>query len=530
MARDAESQAPPVISPDDFAPILELLHDRQQARGFLTEQDLDELAPIAGTSASELFGAVTAYPRFHLRPDGAAAVCNGPACAAGGAAKVTAALSGSSETACLGLCDQPIAVLTADGPRRAAAAMPATLSEPETPIVRVAVPTSAFFGDDDPLEAAALELTPDEIIRAVADSGLRGRGGAGFPTGRKWQAVCDAPGDTKYVVCNADESEPGTFKDRQILDHQPRRLLAGMIIAGRAVGAEVGVVYLRYEYQSQWRKLLREIEALRGNGLLGRGFDIVVRRGAGSYVCGEETALLSSLEGKRPVPRDRPPYPTTAGLFGKPTLIQNVETLAAVPAILTRGAQWYRDAGFPKLYCVSGDVQAPGVFELPMTVTARELVERAGGDVDGMRAFTLGGLSGGLLPPSRLDLRLDFDAVRESGAHLGSGAMIVVGGERCLTRFVRDALRFFADESCGKCFPCRIGVHRLHEQLDTASRLEAVSDADLRDIVEVLGTGSACGLGSAAGLIVDNLLDDFADELAEHVAGRCPSNVCGAES
>jgi len=362
----------------------------------------------------------------------------------------------------------------------------------------------------------------------VSESGLQGRGGAGFPAGRKWEMVRAATGERKFVVCNLDESEPGTFKDRSILDHQPRRLLAGMIIAAHAVGASLGAVYIRYEYQQQREGLLAEIESLYQERLLGEGFDIVVRRAAGLYVCGEESALLNSLEGKRPIPRDRPPYPTDAGLFGCPTLIQNAETLAGVPAIIGRGAAWYRDARSPKLYCVSGDVGSPGVFELPLGTTARELLERAGqGDV---KAFTLGGMSGGLLPASALDVKLDFDDPRRFGAALGSGAVIALGPGRCAVRFALEGMRFFAGESCGKCFPCRIGTTRLRERLELLSRKAPASGgsgtSEMTDIIDVLHTGSACGLGPAAGTLARHLLDHFAREVSAHERGHCPAGEC----
>jgi NADH-quinone oxidoreductase subunit F len=425
----------------------------------------------------------------------------------------------------------------------------------------IGVRESAFFGDDDPVAAArtALGKPPAELIEAVSDSRLQGRGGAGFPAGRKWEMVRAVPGEPKYLVCNLDESEPGTFKDRYILDHQPRRLLAGMIIAAHAVAASQGVIYIRYEYQPQRQRLLAEIESLRSEGLLGDAFDIVVRRAAGLYVCGEESALLNSLEGKRPIPRDRPPYPTDAGLFGCPTLIQNAETLAAIPAIISKGPAWYREAGSPKLYCVSGDVARPGVFELPLGATARDLLARAG--AADVKAFTLGGLSGGLLPASALDVKLDFEDPRRYGAALGSGALIVLGPERCPVRFALDGMRFFAGESCGKCFPCRIGTTRLREQLDALSGGSRPSipggsgsptpgrsgspipggsgsptpggsgfnltpgdgAAEMPDIIDVLHTGSACGLGPAAGTLARHLLDYFPEEVQAHKEGGCPT-------
>jgi NADH:ubiquinone oxidoreductase subunit F (NADH-binding) len=517
----------------ETAPVLEMLHERQEETGYLSEADIQAAAAAAEVSASEMYGAVTAYPRFRLEPAPAtAAVCTGPACLMNGARELA---PGDAETHCLGLCDQPVAALTSEGPRILRPGKEPAL--PAIPPPVIGVRESAFFGGDDPLAAArmALGMPPAELIAIIGDSGLQGRGGAGFPAGRKWEMVRAAAGDRKFLVCNLDESEPGTFKDRYILDHQPRRLIAGMIIAAHAAGAAQGVVYIRYEYQEQRRRLLAEIDAQRADGLLGDTFDIVVRRAAGLYVCGEESALLNSLEGKRPIPRDRPPYPTDAGLFGCPTLIQNAETLAAVPSIIAKGAAWYRDAGSSKLYCVSGDVPSPGVFELPLGTTARNLLERAGAGV--VKAFTLGGLSGGLLPASALDVKLDFDDPRRYGAALGSGAVIVLGPSRCAVHFALEGMRFFAGESCGKCFPCRIGTTRLRERLEAlapalppGAGLKPAPTRDgvqeMPDIIDVLHTGSACGLGPAAATLAKHLLTYFPAEIETHQQGHCPSGEC----
>ena len=511
------------MTSSDLAPVLELLHERQQQAGQISEGDIAALAPVAGISPAELYSVITAYPRFRLAPGSGSAVCHGPACALRGSHEVARTLGVGEKASCLGLCDQPVALLTDEGPRIARSADPARLELPAAPSVTIGVPQTAFFGDEDPFDAviSALRRPPEEIVQIVDESGLQGRGGAAFPTGRKWAALRGPTAREKYLVCNADESEPGTFKDRTILDHQARRLLAGMRVAAHVIGATRGLIYLRYEYARQRDILNEEIRRLRGEGHLGDGFDVVIRRGAGAYVCGEETALLNSLEGRRPIPRDRPPYPTTSGLFGAPTLVHNVETLAAVPAIIQRGGAWYRNAGQPKLYCVSGDVAAPGVFELPMSTTAREPLERAGCDLDGLQAFTLGGLSGGLLSPDALDLRLDFEAVRKHGAHLGSGAIVAIDTSRCLLAFVREALRFFAEESCGKCFPCRIGTLRLLERLEALGAGETAGQEEIREIILALDRGAACGLGVAAGIITRDLLGTFGREVAAHERGEC---------
>jgi NADH:ubiquinone oxidoreductase subunit F (NADH-binding) len=516
---------------DELVPVMELLHSAQEKSGYISEDDILRIAAVARTSPAELYGAITAYPRFRLKPGPPTdAICMGPACRLHGADTARNRTFNGEETHCLGLCDQPFAALGVSGTFVADTVNSLWHTAPEKRTPTIGVPESVFFADDDPFEVvrSARKLSPDEIIADITDSGLQGRGGAGFPTGAKWSAVKAASGERKFIVCNADESEPGSFKDRYILDNQPRRLLAGMAVAAHAVGANAGVIYIRAEYRSQYQGLLQEIERLRGEGLLGDGFDVVVRRGAGLYVCGEETALLNSLEGRRPIPRDRPPYPTTSGLLGQPTVVQNVETLSAVPAIIANGGGWYHAAGSPKLYCVSGDVTNPGNFELPMTTTVGELLERAGADLGRVKAFTLGGISGGMLPASKLDLRLDFASPREHDAFLGSGCLVAIDGSRCMVRFAYESVRFFAGESCGKCFPCRIGTTRLREYLGRAVRFYSVEEGDLLEISQIVGAGAACGLGPAAGLVTRHLLTHFSEEWRAHSReGRCPTGECG---
>lgn len=531
MAGGHLTRIPPANRASDaIAPVLAILHARQAALGYVDEETVGSAAAAAGVSPTELYGALLAYPRFRLAPaQPLLAVCTGPACRMKGAAEALGSTDGAEETHCLGLCEQPIAVLTPEGSRvlrNRAMELPAS----PAPVFDHSV--TAFFGDDDPWEAvsAASSVSPDRLIDIVTESGLRGCGGAGFPTGRKWAAVRSASGEQKVVVCNADESEPGTFKDRVLLELQPRRVLAGLAIAARAIGANVAIVYIRYEYRRQYEVLLDTLEQVHASGLVPRGLDIVIRVGAGAYVCGEETALLNSLEGRRPVPRDRPPYPFTSGFLGRPTLVQNVETLAAIPAIVARGASWFREAGSPKLYCVSGDVARPGVFELPMSISAGDLLKRAGDNPSALQAFTLGGLSGGLLPARALDVRLDFEDPGRYGAALGSGAVIVLGEERCAVRFALDTLRFFAGESCGKCFPCRIGTTRLRERLEGLSRRESVDRGELDDVVAVLTSGSACGLGPSAALAVRHLMMHFQGDVEAHTRGRCPRGECLREA
>ncbi|HSR51928.1 MAG TPA: NADH-ubiquinone oxidoreductase-F iron-sulfur binding region domain-containing protein [Acidobacteriota bacterium] len=379
------------------------------------------------------------------------------------------------------------------------------------------------------------QLGAGEALQTLHDSGLRGMGGAGFPVAVKWKAVRQEASIPKYVVCNADEGEPGTFKDRAILHLVPHRLIEGMALCGRIVGSTRGIIYLRYEYPKAEQILRGAIEEAAEKGLLG-DFRIEIRRGAGSYVCGEETALLNSLEGGMPWPREKPPFPTQAGLFGRPTVINNVETLAAVPAILGRGAEWFAGLGRgqargSKIYSVSGCVKRPGNYELPLGVTARELIEKyAGGTIHSpVKAFTLGGISGGFLGSQYLDMPLDFEHPAKEGFFLGSGGVVVLDLAACPLDFVRRCLLFYESESCGRCSPCRIGTVRLREHFDALTSSVATG-ADwgehLDPLLQTMRSASACGLGRSVPLIVRGLLESCAEEVKEHRHGRCRNGVC----
>jgi NADH:ubiquinone oxidoreductase subunit F (NADH-binding) len=343
----------------------------------------------------------------------------------------------------------------------------------------------------------------------------------------------------KYLICNADEGEPGTFKDRPLLHLTPHLLLEAMTIGGYLIGAETGIIYLRYEYPEGQKVLTKAIAEAEEAGLLGSSiagtdfnFRVHVIRGAGSYVCGEETVLLNSLEGRVPWPRERPPYPTASGLWGKPTVINNVETLCQVPGILEKGAEWFRSLGREqnvgtKIYSVSGKVRRPGNYELPLGITARELLMGyAGGPPDGrtVKAFTLGGISGGLLRGDMLDLPLDYTAPAQYGASLGSGGVIMLDDSCCIVDFVRSCILFYESESCGKCFPCRIGTTRLREQLDGLTG-RGVPLGRTREQIDELGSamlsGSACGLGQTVPQVVRGMLSLFPDEFLEHMNERC---------
>ncbi|WP_328379344.1 NAD(P)H-dependent oxidoreductase subunit E [Streptomyces sp. NBC_01020] len=368
----------------------------------------------------------------------------------------------------------------------------------------------------------AFALGPAGVIREVTDAGLAGRGGAAFPTGRKWQATAAQPDHPHYLVCNADESEPGTFKDRVVMEGDPYALIEAMTIAGYATGAHRGYLYIRGEYPSAVARLEHAIGRARSRGFLGDdvlgqgyAFDIELRRGAGAYICGEETALFNSIEGYRGEPRSKPPFPVEKGLFGKPTAANNVETLVNVGPILTMGAEAYAAIGTesstgPKLFCVSGRVARPGVYELPFGATLGELLDLAGRP-ESLRAVLLGGAAGGFVGPDELDIPLTFEGTRAAGTTLGSGVVLVIDDTVELPRILLRIAEFFRDESCGQCVPCRIGTVRqeeaLHRLLDRGGAGAAADVALLREIGQAMKDASICGLGQAAWSAVESAID-----------------------
>ena len=376
-------------------------------------------------------------------------------------------------------------------------------------------------------------MSPGEVIDGIDARGFAGRGGAGFPTGRKWRAVADAPGGPKTIVCNADEGEPGCFKDRVLMDHDPHGTIEGMALAAYATGAVRGFIYLRYEYPETFDILegaIAEAEAagLLGDGILGTdfAFDLMVRRGAGAYICGEETSLLNSLEGTHPFPRNRPPFPVTHGYENLPTVVNNVETLASAPPIVVHGADWYRGLGLgdhagTKVISLSGDIARPGNYEVPIGLPLRDLLHvLAGGPLPGrtIQAVTMAGLSGGFLAGADLDVTLDEPSIRSKGSFLGAGGIMVFDDSRDMIRVTRESMEFFAEESCGKCFPCRIGTQRRVERLegDGPRSVEAWVD-EVTDLNEVMKKTSACGLGQAAPLLTESLIRYFPDRVRRHV-------------
>jgi len=376
--------------------------------------------------------------------------------------------------------------------------------------------------------ARAFQLTPEEVIAEVAKSGLRGRGGAGFPTGRKWEFCRAAPGEVKYLICNADESEPGSFKDRLIMEGDPHRVIEGVAIVAYAIGAQEAYIYVRGEYPLAAERLEEAIQQAQEAGLLGEGvlgsnfsLEVKVHRGAGAYICGEETALIESLEGKRGVPRMRPPYPPSYGLWGKPTVVNNVETLATLADIVRKGADWYRTWGTErspgtKVYTLLGDIHRPLAFEAPLGLTLKEAIEVYGGGLkNGFRWAQTGGSSGTVVPKSKLESPLDYDSITRWGVSLGSGALLVADERRDVAWFLASVINFFRVESCGKCTPCREGTLRAQEILEglTTGRGEERALEMLAALAEALRLASFCGLGTAAALPLDTALEHFKGDL-----------------
>ena len=388
------------------------------------------------------------------------------------------------------------------------------------------------------------EMTPAQVIDEVKASGLRGRGGAGFPTGMKWGFVAKAEGAKKYVVCNADESEPGTFKDRVVLEGDPHSIIEAMLIAAYAVGASEGYVYVRGEYvlaQERLRTAIHQAEEMGflGDNIFGSGFSfhLHVHSGAGAYICGEETALIESIEGKRGEPRSRPPYPTTNGLWGMPTLVNNVETLANIPPIIRRGAAWYKAIGTPsspgtKVYTIMGHVNVTGLIEVPMGITLREVIAIYAKGMKPGRTFKLaqtGGSSGSIIPASLQDTPMDFDSFAKAGVALGSGALLICDQDTCVVDLAKVLVNFFRVESCGKCTPCRIGNQRAYTLLtNIANGVGKLEDLEeLRTLNDSLTQLSNCGLGQTAGTPLRDVLNHFRAEVEAHIRLKvCPSGVC----
>ena len=523
--------------------LLPALHAAQKHFGWLPQEVATEVAKALSVPLADVHGVIEFYSLFYNEPVGKKMirVCTDPACALKGAENILDHLcsrhgieSGQTtpdgartieRSPCLGLCEHaPAALFDEDAE---------TNIDLETGVYELGRPQSLVYGsirlltkncggETNSLQSygeylalkKAQSMQPRDVIVEIKASGLVGRGGAAFPTGIKWEGAAEAPGDEKFVICNADESEPGTFKDRVLLLDNPHQTIEGMCITAYAIGASKGYIYLRGEYPYILPILENALAEAREAGYLGEAFDIEIRVGAGAYICGEETALFESIEGKRGFPRVKPPFPTTHGLFGKPTVINNVETLCNVPLIIEQGAAGYRKVGTekspgPKLFCVSGDVEKPGLYEFPFGVTLRELLGMAGCDT--FQAVLFGGAAGAFATPKHMDVKLTFEDLRAAGLPLGSGVITVFNETRDLRDVLARLGKFFAHESCGKCYPCQMGTQRQAEILDRIADGK-IKDGDierLQDVGWTMTDASLCGLGQTASTAVLSAMKEF---------------------
>lgn len=558
------------LSPQGRTALLPALHAAQELYGYIPEPVATAVGQALRVPLAEVYGVIDFYALFYREPVAKTVihVCGDPACGMAGADGVMKVMSQQIErhivagqthasirverAACLGLCEHAPALLVQGAPVPKAD----TQSWEDLVSGKAQRPYSIVGGDLNLLTEncgknrvtnidmyrkgggyrmleKALAQTPAEIIAAVKSAGLVGRGGAAFPTGVKWEAVAATQSQIKYVVCNADEAEPGTFKDRVVIEDDPHRLIEGLAICAYAVGAHKGYIYIRGEYTLQHLILKAALNEARQAGMIGQNilnsgfeFDIELRRGAGAYICGEETALFESIEGKRGFPRVKPPFPTTHGLFGKPTVINNVETLINVPLILRLGAAGYRQLGTekspgPKLFCVSGDVVNPGLYEVPFGVSFRHLLEDlAGGMRPGhkFKAALFGGAAGAFAVEKDLDVRLSFEDLRAAGLPLGSGVITVFDETRDMKDILLRLGHFFADESCGKCYPCQMGTQRQYEILQRIAEDRALpGDVDrLMDVGWTMTDASLCGLGQTAASAVMSAIRHWPELFQAH--------------
>ena len=519
--------------------LIPILEEAQEIYGHLSLPIYQHVARRLKLPVNEVYSTATFYALFARQPEEQhiIRVCRDGACALHGADAVyeagrEALGDGVVSYSCLGHCHAgPVAmvddfIVTHLTPESWTGAWPPATDLSPAPILTPEPERRllARIGRADPdsleearaagayagLKRALQNFTPQQVIDEVIGSGLQGRGGAGFPTGRKWAFTAQAEGEPKYIICNADESEPGTFKDRALMEGDPHRVIEGIILAGYAVGAAHGVIYIRGEYSVAYHRLETALAKARaanllGENILGSGFsfDIELHRGHGAYICGEETALIESLEGKPGKPRIRPPYPPTYGLWGKPTVVNNVETLANVPDIINLRAEVYQKAE-TKLYCLSGHVAKPGLIEAPLGLTLRQAIEQAGGMTDDrpFRFALTGGAAGTFVDAEALDVPLTFSSAREAGVSLGSGALLIANDSVRLVDMMQNVMAFFARESCGHCFPCRHGTLRSAETLERLAHDQGERGdlAYLQSVADNLAVASFCGLGQGAAI------------------------------
>jgi len=555
---------------DSFPLIFDELREIQRQFGYLPADQLKALAKKIDVPLYRLHGVASFYPHFQLTPPPKADVriCQDMSCHLRGARGLRTGLEESFRQAeymdakiggvsCLGRCNEAPAVainehiysglsqnqITAMVGDVLAGGAPPKLSQ-----VHRRVPCASDpYGDGEHYQTVQRLIASRDwagAFETLKASGLRGLGGAGFPTESKWQLVRQAVGPEKFIVCNADESEPGTFKDRFILTHLPHLVIEGMILAGLLTGAQKGILYIRHEYGDQERILREEIRRCERKGLLGAQvlgseftFDLEIFVSPGGYICGEETALLEAIEGKRAEPRNKPPFPVQQGLWNKPTVINNVETFANVPTILFRGVDWYKSQGLNgsaglKFIGVSGDVVRPGVYEVPMGTPVSELIFKYGGGIaDGkkLKGFAPSGPSSGYLPASMADVRLDFKSLADAGSMLGSGALVVCDEDRCMLDMALNSTQFFRNESCGKCVPCRVGSQKLVAMLTgwTEGKGSAADIALIDELSGALRLTSICGLGQVVPAPIASVLKHFRAEVESHILQRsCPADVC----
>jgi len=535
---DQTSLAPTI---EQFIPLgrsglLPALHTAQKLYGWISEETATEIAKSLHVPLADVHGVIEFYSLFYNEPTSkhVIRVCTDVACALKNGdgilnhlcshhglkpGQTTEDLSLTIEASpCLGLCEHaPAALVDNDAEtnidlvnNKYELGRPPSMVYGSIRLLTAncgnGTTSLAKYGEYSALKKA-MSIKPQEVVNEIKASGLVGRGGAAFPTGVKWEGAAKAEADQKYVICNADESEPGTFKDRVLLIDDPHRTIEGMCIAAYAIGATKGYIYIRGEYPYIVPVLSNALNEARNAGYLGPDFDIEIRVGAGAYICGEETALFESIEGKRGFPRIKPPFPTTHGLFGKPTVINNVETLCNVPLIIAKSSAEFRKIGTekspgPKLFCVSGDVAKPGVYEVPFGVTLRELLEMAGGIKDGMqlKSVLFGGAAGAFATSEHLDVKMTFEDLRAAGLPLGSGVVMVFDETRDIRQVLKSLGDFFAHESCGKCYPCQMGTQRQKEILERVASGVALSDdiSRLQDVGWTMTDASLCGLGQTA--------------------------------
>ena len=551
--------------------IFDGLREIQHRFGYLPAEELRNLAAKIDVPLYRLHGVASFYPHFRLTPPPKAdvCVCQDMSCHLRGADALRANLEdrlqnlGAGDVtirgaSCLGRCDTAPAVAINDRiySRLSESQIEEIIrdlvtqgAQPEPAASRRGVPcTSDPYSAPGERYAAVRRFVQsrdaDSIFAELKASGLRGLGGAGFPTETKWQAVRKQRGPEKYIVCNADESEPGTIKDRFILTNIPHLVIEGMILAGLLTGAQKGILYIRHEYDEQEKILHDEIARCKREGLLGASilgsefaFELELFVSPGGYICGEESALLEAIEGKRAEPRNKPPFPVAQGLWNKPTVINNVETFSNVPTILIRGVDWYKSQGANgcaglKFVGISGDIVKPGVYEVPMGTTISDLIYKHAGGIPGgkkLKGFAPSGPSSGYLPASMADVKLDFKALADAGSMLGSGAVVICDEDTCMLDMALNSTKFFRNESCGKCVPCRVGSQKLVDMLTGWTQGQAGSGdlALLDELSDALRLTSICGLGQVVPAPISSVLKHFRDEVEAHISRHeCPAGVC----